>query len=309
MLQARSATARPSCLISLATGLSRILLGRVVPLDRLIAWMLIISISCLDLLSQWECRQGSEGQPCILDLMFLAVTILKSEYYTLVLTMPVWPALRSRPTQQQYATLLSAKGEGDRLSPVDNTHLRRVSSAQSGAYSSASSVEDDGYSRHAVPAAVTALDGGQPRAQRETAVEQEAPQAVQGSRASFSATPTDTKKRSHGGKKLSLGSLAWKGALSKGGPEKKAAEQDESPLSTSPPSKSRKKEKKEVKEAQTVLQLITGLDTIYLPFTNLSLTPQSKAKSVLPDLSSKEIKKLKGWSCLTPHISCRDLPD
>jgi hypothetical protein len=89
--------------------------------------------------------------------------------------------------------------------------------------------------------------------------------------------------------------------------------QDEDKDTCTPQRKSKKtrnKDKKQTREAQTVLQLITGLDTIYLPFTSFSTPSQTASpagSNALPDVSSKEIKKLKGKECFILFI--RDVSD
>lgn len=214
--------------------------------------------------------------------------------------MPTWTAIRSR--SPNYAALLPIKvKEDDRLSPVDNTHFRR-SSGQFEAVSSSSS-DDVGYGRGVQSLAPPTSSGRNARLDSSD----HAPTAVKGSQASFSSA-VPIQKRASPAKRLSLGLFALKSPTDKNVGGKKGrrlasaqeAEADAPPSMKPGKSSNSKKEKgnkKQSKEAQTVLQIITGLDTIYLPFTNLSLgSPTAKATEgkALPDVSSKEIKKLKG---------------
>lgn len=123
-----------------------------------------------------------------------------------------------------------------------------------------------------------------------------------GSRSSYSTAGNGNKER-RVGKKLSFSAWALRRPSTKTGQlEKRAASavQAEDKPKLSPPVRlkiARKTGKKTVKEAQTVLQLITGLNTIYLPFTNLSWASKGDEKQVdntLPNVSSKDVMKLKG---------------
>lgn len=220
--------------------------------------------------------------------------------------MPAWTGLRSRSPAKAYASLLSHKDD-DRLSP-GVTHFRRGSSAQSDVLSSASS-DDGAYYRDAQSLAVPTQSG---RHARLASDKTGAPAPVAGSKSSYSTDPLAQQERGEASKRLGLKKWSVKVPFAKSCSAKEQVKPDKAQKdkeATPHPviKTAHKKHKKESKEAQTVLQLITGLDTIYVPFTNLSIgsnatTPQYSSN--LPDVSSKDVKKLK---CQYNSITLRDI--
>lgn len=212
--------------------------------------------------------------------------------------MPSWAGIRRH--SRTYATLLSAKSpEDDRpASSRAGSHFKQLSPATLDGQSSSSS--DYGEDPESAHRQAVRLQYGHQSARADREESPVAPEPVVGSRSSYS-TPVDGKDgRRYAGNKVNFKAWGLKRSLSNlSHKEKKtssAVQTEHKHALSLPPGRKHvhTKDQAKTKEAQTVLQLITGLDTIYLPFTNLALTKAESTQVSLPDVSSKDVRKLKG---------------
>lgn len=250
--------------------------------------------------------------------------------------MPSWPSIiksKNAAADAGYATLLPSRHENDQLSPAGYEH-RRTSTAISEALTSSSSEAEadigdervvrnirdqsqpDGSSKnhaslgHGRRHEHARLASDEPFAKQQQQQQQQTKNgSPQKGRISFSSSADPSSKKANWSSKgrLSLDVFSLKSVSSKKASKKDENENDKAKVDA--PEKEKKENvkvktaKKEALQAQTVLELITGLNTIYLPqlpFGNgkdsskkgtLPVKPPSKP---LPQVSSKQIKRLKG---------------